>query len=386
VLPASPTNATRLNASESVANVVRRDDDRIRLSGVLRTRDAAALWSAVRTAVLDLRPGARVTLDMSAVASVQGNVMALLVEVRARLARRGVEAEFTGMREPVAKLAELYAAARPPAPAARPRRESVVAQVGATTLAHVARVEAALGFLGSLVLAGLGRRRRHRAAHWGEIVSLVEQTGAEAMAIVFAIVFVVGFIFSYSTADTFIELGQRLLSARIIGKAITREIAPVITAFIVAGRAGAAFAAEIGSMKVDHEIDALRTFGLEPFGWLAVPRLVALVMAVPGLVIVADFFGFAGGALVGVTSLGLSLPVYVHALRSAVSAWDVVSGIIKSAAFGLTIALVGCQQGFAVSGGPEEVGRRTTSAVVAGIFFTVVDDAILTVVYKAFGG
>lgn len=368
------------------ASVVRLDGDRILLSGVLRTRDAAAIWSALRTAARDVRPGAHVDLDLSAVPSVDGDVMALLVEIRSHLAARGSEAALTGMRAPVAKLAQLYAPDRSSEPATRAPPESVVAQVGTATLAQVSRLEETLDFLGSLVLAGVGRKRRARAAHWTRVVSLVEKAGAEAMLIVFAVVFVVGFIFSYSTAHTFIQIGQRLLSASTIGRGMAREIAPVMTAFIISGRSGAAFAAEIGSMKIDHEIDALRTLGLEPFGWLVVPRMLALLVVVPALAIVAEFFGFAGGALVGVTSLGLRLPVYVHALTSAVHPWDVLSGMIKAAAFGLAIALIGCQQGFAVSGGPEEVGRRTTSAVVAGIFFTVVVDAILTVIYESFGG
>lgn len=356
------------------------------MSGALRTRDAATIWSALRAAAHDVRSTVPVELDMSAVSAVEGGVMALLVEIRGQLAARGVEAELTGMREPVARLAELYAANRPWLPLARPRSENAIAQVGAATLARVSRVEEGLGFVGSLALAGLGRKRRARAAHWGQIVALVEQAGGEAMAIVFSVVFVVGFIFAYATADQLLQLGQRLLSPTMVGRAMARDVAPVMTAFIVAGRSGAGFTAEIGSMKIDHEIDALRTFGLEPFAWLVVPRTIALVFVVPALVIVADFFGCAGGALVGVTRLGLTLPVYVHALTSAVSPWDVLSGIIKSAAFGLAIALIACQQGFAVSGGPEDVGRRTRSAVVAGIFFTVVVDAILTIIYESFRG
>lgn len=379
-------NSARDDPSEGGASVVRLDGDRIRLSGELRTRDAAAIWSALRSAARDLRAGTHVELDMSAVPSVEGDVMALLVDIRGQLAARGSEVALTGMCEPVAKLARLYGADRPNGPVTRAPPEDVVAQVGAATLAHVARLEETLGFLGSLVLAARGRKRRARATHWGQVLSLVEKAGAEAMVIVCAVVFVVGFIFSYSTANTFVQIGERLLSASTIGRGMSREIAPVITAFIISGRSGAAYTAEIGSMKIDHEIDALRTLGLEPFAWLVVPRMVALLVVVPALTIVAEFFGFAGGALVGVTSLGLRLPVYVHALTSAISPWDVLSGVIKAAAFGLAIALISCQQGFAVSGGPGEVGRRTTSAVVAGIFFTVAVDAILTIIYESFGG
>lgn len=206
------------------------------------------------------------------------------------------------------------------------------------------------------------------------------------MAIVFAVLFVVGFIFAYSTAQQFIALGQRLLSAQLIGRGMAREVAPVMTAIVLSGRSGAAFAAEIGSMKINREIDALRTLGLDPFAWLVVPRTIALLVVMPALVISGNLFGFAGGALVGVTTLGLKLPVYIHALWAAITPWDIESGLIKSAAFGLAIALIGCQQGFAATGGPEDVGRRTTVTVVACLLFTVVIDAVLTVIYQSFGG
>lgn len=344
------------------------------------------LWAALRDASRDVGSGTRIEIDLSAVSSVDSDVMALLVELREQIGARGAQAELTRMRPPVAKLAQLYAVDRARVTGTGPRPEGPVARIGAATLAHLAHTEEALGFLGSLTLAVVGRKRRSRVAHWSQIVSLVEKAGAEAMAIVFSVVFVVGFIFAYATATQLMKLGRPLLSPTMVGRAMARDVAPVMTSFIVAGRSGAGYAAEIGTMKIDHEIDALRTLGLEPFAWLVVPRTIALIVVVPALVIVADFFGCAGGALVGVTRLGLTLPVYARALMSAVSPWDVLSGIIKSASFGLAVALIACHQGFAVSGGPEEVGRRTTSAVVVGIFFTVFVDAVLTVVYESLGG
>jgi phospholipid/cholesterol/gamma-HCH transport system permease protein len=232
----------------------------------------------------------------------------------------------------------------------------------------------------------VGRRHRPRAARWSEVVALIERTGADAMAIVFTVLFVVGFLFAYSTANEFIDLGTPLLSPQLIGRGMSREVAPFITAMILSGRSGAAFAAELGSMKINQEIDALRTLGLEPFAWLVVPRTIALVVVTPALVLIGNFFAFAGGALVGGTVLGLEPPVYARALRSTVSAWDVESGLLKGAAFGLAIALIACQQGFATSGGPEDVGRRAASTVVACLFGIVVLDAILTIIYRTFGG
>jgi phospholipid/cholesterol/gamma-HCH transport system permease protein len=380
------TNSSLADANEPDASAVRRDGDRIRLSGALRMRDAAAIWQGLRDAARDVSPGAEIRMDLSAVPAVDGGVMALLAQARFEMNTRGAHAELANMSETVANIAGLYDVERTPARAPGRAAESAVAQLGGATLAGIGRVAEFLGFLGSLVLTGVRRKRRPRAGRWRQIASLVEKTGAGAMPIVFGVLFVVGFIFAYSTPDQLIKIGQRLLSAGMIGRGMAREVAPVLTAFILAGRSGAAFTAELGTMKIDHEIDALRTLGLDPYRWLVVPRMMAMVIVMPALVIAGDFFGFAGGALVGVTTLGLRLPVYVHTLHTSISAWDIEAGIIKSAALGLMIAIVSCQQGISASGGPEDVGRRTTSAVVACLFFAVVIDAILTIIYESFGG
>jgi phospholipid/cholesterol/gamma-HCH transport system permease protein len=159
-----------------------------------------------------------------------------------------------------------------------------------------------------------------------------------------------------------------------------------MTAIIVCGRSGAAFAAEIGSMKVSEEVDALRTLGLRPFAWLVAPRVLALVLVVPALTVVADIVGVLGGLFVGVTSLGLTVQGYLVETQKAVLPWDVEHGIAKSAVFGLTIALVACQQGLAASSGAESVGRRTTSTVVTCLFALAVLDAIFTLVFRSVGG
>lgn len=376
----------RSDRQGALANVVRREGDRIVLSGELRTRDAAPLWRALRSAARDVPPGARIEIDLSDVPAVDDDVMALLVELASDIAWRGGRAELTNLRERVAKLAALHVVERPPTRRTRRRPERALGQIGAAVVAYATHVKGQLGFLGSLLLVGERRRRRPRASHWREIVSLLETTGADAMPVVFSVLFVTGFIFAYSTADEFIKLGQKALSADLIGRGMSREVAPVMTAIILGGRSGAAFTAELGTMKINHEIDALRTLGLDPFAWLVVPRVFALVVALPALTLVADFFGFGGGALVAVTTLRLELPVYVRALERAVSMWDVESGLIKSAAFGFAIALIACQQGFAASAGPEDVGRRTTATVVACFFFVFVIDAVFTVLYRSFGG
>jgi phospholipid/cholesterol/gamma-HCH transport system permease protein len=155
-----------------------------------------------------------------------------------------------------------------------------------------------------------------------------------------------------------------------------------MTAIIVCGRSGAAFAAELGSMKVNQELDALRTLGLLPFGWLVLPRVIALVLVVPLLTILADFVGVAGGLVVATTNLELSTRGYLIETLKTVHGWDVVTGLMKSVVFALAIALIACQQGFSASGGAEGVGKRTTSTVVTSLFAIVVVDALFTMLFR----
>jgi phospholipid/cholesterol/gamma-HCH transport system permease protein len=203
--------------------------------------------------------------------------------------------------------------------------------------------------------------------------------------IVVVINFLIGFVLAYMAARALVMFGANVYVADLVGIGMTRQLGPLMTAIIVVGRSGAAYTTELGSMKVDQEIDALRTLGLEPFGWLVIPRLIALVLVLPVLTLLADVMGMLGGQVVAVTSLGLTPRGYLNELRSALTPWDVQSGLILSLAFSLAVGLIACEQGFAASGGPQGVGRRTTSAVVTALFAIVLLDALITILYRAFG-
>jgi phospholipid/cholesterol/gamma-HCH transport system permease protein len=158
-----------------------------------------------------------------------------------------------------------------------------------------------------------------------------------------------------------------------------------MTAIIVAGRSGAAFSAELGTMRVSEEIDALRTLGLDPFTFLVFPRVVTLVLVLPLLTVLADVVGIAGGLLVALLGLDITSSAYLIQTQKAVGLWDVFSGCLKTLFFGLNIALIACQRGLAAGGGAQGVGRATTSAVVTSLFAIVVVDALFTVLFHAFG-
>jgi phospholipid/cholesterol/gamma-HCH transport system permease protein len=358
---------------------VQRSEAGVRLSGRLRTRDAAPIVAAVREATAGVQ---KVELDLGGVEQIDGGVIAL---VRADLATRGVLADLRGGNR-FRPLIELYAdGATEPPPGQRRTPESLLVQVGRATVKDVAAAEDSFGFVGEITVA-VGRLvRRPRGGHWREIAPLVERAGPDAMAIVLTINFLLGFVIAYMSARQLKMFGANVYVADLIGIAMARQLGPLMTAIIVSGRSGAAFATELGSMKVSEEIDALRTLGLEPFGWLVLPRLLTLVLVLPVLTILADAIGILGGLVIAVTSLDLTPPRYFKEVRGSLTAFDVGSGLLMSVAFAIAIGLISCRQGFAASGGPQGVGQRTTTTVVTSLFAIVLIDCGITVLFHIFG-
>src|SRR6185369_17155745 len=193
--------------------------------------------------------------------------------------------------------------------------------------------------------------------------------------------FLIGFVMAYQSSVQLRQFGANIFVADLVGVAMTRELGPLMTAIIVCGRSGAAFAAELGTMKVSEEVDALRTLGLVPLRYLVLPRIFGLMLAAPLLALLADGIGILGGALVAVTRLDLTPAAFFGELRQAVRLTDVLSGLAKSVVFAGAIALIACQQGLATSGGAEGVGRRTTGAVVSILFALIMLDAVFTVLF-----
>src|SRR6185436_9394194 len=198
-------------------------------------------------------------------------------------------------------------------------------------------------------LAAIGIIKRPRTANWGDVAPIMNRAGSDAVPIVVLINFLVGFVMGFQSAVQLKQFGANIYVADLVGLSITRELGPLMTAIIVCGRSGAAFAAELGTMKVSEEIDALRTMGFGPLRFLVLPRMLALFLVMPVLTLIADLVGVAGGLVVGVTSLDLTITGYFNETRSALGMWDVFQGLIKCGVFAVAIGLVSCQQGLATS-------------------------------------
>jgi phospholipid/cholesterol/gamma-HCH transport system permease protein len=363
---------------------VERKGSTLALSGDLRIEDAPAVWKELRAAARDARDagGGALAFDLSRVGAIDGGVIALLVELERELERKGARVAIEGLDERLEPLVDLYRPRDGAVRAERRKPASMIGQIGDATHAELEETKSILDFVGRMVLAAGRIFRSPRAGHWREVPVLLEKTGSDAVPIVVVINFLVGFVMAYQSMKQLQNYGANIYVADLVGISVARELGPLMTAIVITGRSGAAFAAEIGTMRVAEEIDALRTLGLRPFEWLVVPRVVAVALVAPVLTAIADVVGIAGGALVAVWSLGISVPGYVNEAREAVVPWDVESGLIKSVAFGITIALIGCQQGFSASGGAEGVGKRTTSTVVTSLFALVILDTLFTVVFR----
>lgn len=362
---------------------IERRGDRLRLSGDLRMAGAAGLWRELRGAVS--RPeGPSLDIDLGGVTSVDGAAMSLLVEIRNELALGGVRCELVGASDAVHPLVHLYGGDAPPVLRPSPPRQGIVAKLGASVLRGLATLRRAVSFLGEMTDSVFALLRRRSTGNWRALPELVERAGTDGVPIVVLLNFLVGFVMGFQSAKQLELYGANVYVADVVGISVTRELAPLMTAIIMSGRSGAAFAAELGTMRVSEEIDALRTMGFAPAPFLIVPRVVALALVAPVLTLVGDLVGVVGGVAVGST-LGVSARGYLAELRTAVVPSDVWTGLAKSVAFGTAIALIGCQQGFATRGAATGVGRSTTATVVLCLFMVVILDTLMTVFFRMFG-
>jgi phospholipid/cholesterol/gamma-HCH transport system permease protein len=363
--------------------VADRQDGRVAMTirGRVEIASAQRLLNDI-TAHLSDQPR-EVQLDLSGVDYFDSGGGALLIELRQRLARSGAELRIvrsTPAIDGFLHLVDQEALLRP-ATAPTARRPSLILQIGGEMLKVLSDFRELVVFTGELILGLRNALLRPSQIRWRETWLYMERTGLDGVPIVSLISFLMGLITSFQAAIQLSWFGADIYVANLVGLSVVRELGPLMTAIIAAGRSGAAFAAEIGTMKVSEEVDALTTMGLDRTRFLVTPKVVSLLVMLPCLTLIADFVGILGGLTVAVGVLGLPVQVYVRQTRLAMGIRDVYTGLIKSVAFAILIAGVGCLRGFQAQGGAESVGRITTSAIVAGIFLIIVADAVFTVLF-----
>ena len=263
--------------------------------------------------------------------------------------------------------------------------DPTIAKVGKGAIALWAEFESAIAFVGELTLS-LWRFVRGKARFQrSDLYLTIDECGPQALPIVILISTLVGLILAFIGAVQLEQFGAQLYVANLVGIAMVREMGAIMAGIIIAGRTGAAFAAQLGTMQVNEEIDALKTLGIQPMDFLVLPRALALILMMPLLCIFADIMGIIGGGVIGVATLGISPTLYWDQTLSAITLSDCAIGVVKSAVFGVLVAIAGCMRGMQSGRSASAVGEAATSAVVLAIVLIVVTDAVFAVVTNIIG-
>ncbi len=358
----------------------------VRFNGRLDVTTAGPILRALRPRIRRTAPR-HLTADLGDVDYLDDYGALLIFELKEMLPPGEARFETVRTSESVAEALDRIDL-EPAVHCAPPRRRhsyETVLRIGESTLTELNSLRFMIAFLGSVVLA-LGHVIRHpKSLRVDDTLIHMEKTGVDALPVVALISFLLGLIMAFMSSMQFRQFGADIYVASLVAFAMFSELGPIMTAIIVAGRSGSAYAAEIGTMKISEEIDALYTMGFDPTRFLAVPRLLAAVLVVPLLTLFANLFAVAGGLTVGVFMLGLSTNTYIKQTVEALTLTEVAWGTAKSAVFAALIACTGCLRGFQARGGASAVGTAATSAVVTSIFLIILFDSVFAVIRSYWG-
>jgi phospholipid/cholesterol/gamma-HCH transport system permease protein len=354
------------------------------VTGRLDVYTTGGLWREALQVLQQSKP-IRVVIDASGVTYCDGAGVALLLRLQDQQRSAGGDFTIVALRNEFQRLLDLYGKI-PTEGLGQDRQErlSFVEQVGHASLVVWRDLRALVAFTGQLTVTLLRAAAHPHQVRWRDMWHIAELAGVNALPLVALIGFLLGLIMAFQSAIPMRQFGADIFVANLIGLSMLRELGPLVTAILLAGRSGSAFAAELGTMKFREEIDALSTMGLDSVRFLVVPRLLAAVTMTPLLTIFANLFGLIGGAVVMV-SLGYPLVTYGNQLLSAVHIRDLVSGLSKSLVFGMVVAGVGCLRGLQTTTGASAVGESTTRAVVSGIILIAIVDGVFAVVFYCLG-
>ena len=353
----------------------------IHLEGRMDVGNAAAAFRDLRS-LMQKKAAPTLTLDLAELAYLDDFGAHVILELQSIInAQRGAFQIVNAAPQVSAVFEQAsYDNKKNAAPVKRKKSAHVLERLGEATMIHCDNVRYMIAFIGSVALCFLKVCLNPKSLRVEDTITHMEKTGVDALPIVALVSFLLGLIMAFMSALQLQQFGANIYIASLVALAMVSELGPIMTAIIVAGRSGSAYAAEIGTMKISEEIDALFVMGFNPTHFLAIPRILAALLVVPLLTLFSDLFAIAGGLLIGVTMLDLSMSSYINQTIETLTFFELAWGLAKSAVFAVIVAWTGCLRGFQARGGAAAVGNAATSAVVTSIFLIILFDSIFAVI------
>ena len=352
---------------------------RLAFSGALDATGAARLWAEAMRAAKAASGG--LVLDLGGVTGLDTAGAVLLLRLETLAGKAEWQGLTAGPWQAVLDRTRQALVAPPPTP---PKPLPVLALLGQATVERGQGVVSQIRFLGEAAVASLGILRRPWRLRLGEVMRHLDEAGLRAFGLTLLLGFLIGVILAFQSSVPMRRFGAETFIPNLVGLSLLRELGPLMAAVVLSGRTGSAYAAELGTMTVNEEVDALRIMGIDPVAWLVLPRLLAAILVMPVLALLMDLSGLLGMGAV-MAALGFPPTGVITQLRAAIGLGDLAGGLFKAAVFGLSIGLVGCRAGLGAGRGPRAVGDAATAAVVGGIVSIVLLDGLFAILFFRLG-
>ena len=354
----------------------------INLTGEFKLKNLKLFSNEINKTILDASPDS-ITIDFTGISYIDSAAALAIIQIQRDAVKKKINCLLINLTDDAKGIfSVIHGQALDQEPFKEKEfKDNFFVQAGQASLKIANDFFNFVSFIGELLSAICYTIFHPKSMRGKDILFYMQRAGVDGLPIVGLISMLIGLIIAFMSFLQFRQIGANIYVPSLVSFAMVKELGPIMTAILVAGRSGSAFAAEIGTMVVNEEVDALNTMGFDPIRFLAVPKVLAMIIVVPILTIYSDFFGVMGGLIVGVTGLDLTVHTYLTQSLKTVKVFDIVTSLIKAAVFAGLIAGIGCQRGFQVRSGAQDVGKYTTSAVVSAIFLIVVADSIFAVTF-----
>jgi len=360
------------------------DLGQIELSGHLGTDSISQIWKETHALIRQHSPK-KLILDMSGVTYCDMAGIAFIINLQQTQALNNYSLEIKGLRNEFNQLLLIFQDTDlTPFPKSTKQKLTFIERIGFRVAQVINDLVDMIAFVGELFTVFVKSIRHPQKVRWKQVFYIAEKAGIDALPIVLLISFLIGLIMAFQSAIPMSRFGAEIFVADLISLSMLRELGPLMTAIVLTGRSGSSFAAELGTMKVNEEIDALITMGIDPVQFLVLIRVLAAIIVTPLLTIYADIIGIAGGSI-PLLLMDYPFVTYCHEITRIADYLDFTSGMIKSVIFGFLVAAIGCLRGLQTKSGASAVGESTTSSVVTGIILIVLTDGLFSVVFYYIG-